>query len=57
LKTRIYWTNAIKTLREQKWQPRLLHPAKLSITLEGKTNIFHEKKNQKNKKQKTKKQI
>jgi hypothetical protein len=36
-------TDVIQTLREQKCQPRLLYPAKLSITIDGETNIFHDK--------------
>jgi hypothetical protein len=35
LKARRYWTDAIQTLREHKCQPRLLYPAKLSITIDG----------------------
>jgi hypothetical protein len=37
------WADSIQTLREYKCQPRLLYPAKLSITLDGKTKIFHVK--------------
>jgi hypothetical protein len=29
--------------REHKCQPRLLYPAKLSITIDGETKIFHDK--------------
>jgi len=37
------WTDVIETLREHKCQPRLLYPAKVSITIEGETKIFHDK--------------
>jgi hypothetical protein len=33
----------MQTLREHKCQPRLLYPAKLSITLDGETKIFRDK--------------
>jgi len=33
----------IQTLKEHKWQPRILYPAKLSITIDGENKIFHEK--------------
>ena len=35
IKARISWTDVIQTLREHKCQPRLLYPAKLSITIDG----------------------
>jgi hypothetical protein len=37
------WTDVIQTLREHKCQPRLLYPAKLSITIYGETKVFHNK--------------
>ena len=37
------WTDVIQTLREHKFQPRLLYPAKLSITIDGETKVFHDK--------------
>jgi hypothetical protein len=37
------WADVIQTLREHKCQPRLLYPAKFSITLNGGTKIFHDK--------------
>jgi hypothetical protein len=43
MKARRSWTDVIQTLREHKCQPRLLYPAKLSITVDGKTTIFHDK--------------
>jgi zona occludens toxin (predicted ATPase) len=33
----------IQTLREQKCQPRLLYPAKLTITIDGETKVFQDK--------------
>jgi hypothetical protein len=33
----------MQTPREHKCKPRLLYPAKLSITLHGETKIFHDK--------------
>jgi hypothetical protein len=33
----------IQTLREQKCQPRLLYPAKISITIDEEIKIFHDK--------------
>jgi hypothetical protein len=43
IKARRFWTDAIQTLREDKCQPRLLYPAKLSITIEGENKVFHNK--------------
>jgi hypothetical protein len=43
MKDKRSWADAIQTLREHKCQPRLLYPAKLSITMEGETEIFHGK--------------
>ena len=40
MKARRSWTDVIQTLREHKSQPRLLYPAKLSITIDGETNVF-----------------
>jgi hypothetical protein len=40
MKARISWKDIMQALREHKCQPRLLYPAKLSITIDGKTNIF-----------------
>jgi hypothetical protein len=36
------WTDVIQIPREHKCQPRLLYPAKLSITIERETKIFHD---------------
>jgi len=43
MKAKRSWADVIQTLREHKCQPRLLYPAKLSITIDGETKIFHEK--------------
>ena len=43
MKARRAWTDVIQTLREHKCQPRLLYPAKLSITIDGETKVFHDK--------------
>jgi hypothetical protein len=43
MKARIFWTDVIQTLREHKCQPRLVYPAKLSITIDGENKIFHDK--------------
>jgi hypothetical protein len=43
MKARRSWTYVIQTLREHKCQPRLLYPAKLSITKDGETKVFHYK--------------
>jgi hypothetical protein len=32
----------MQTLREHKYQPRLLYPAKLSITIDGETKVFYD---------------
>jgi hypothetical protein len=45
MKARRAWTDVIQTPREHKCQPRLLYPAKLSITIDGETKFtlsFHE---------------
>jgi hypothetical protein len=43
MKARRSWADVIQTLREHKCQPRLLHLAKLSITIDGETKEFHDK--------------
>jgi hypothetical protein len=43
MKAKRSWTDVIRTTREQKCQPRLLYPAKLSITIYGETKLFHDK--------------
>jgi hypothetical protein len=43
MKARRSWTDVIQTLREHIFQPRLLYPAKLSITIDGETKVFHDK--------------
>jgi hypothetical protein len=43
MKARRSWTDVIQTLQEHKCQPRLLYPAKLSITTDGEAKVFHDK--------------
>jgi hypothetical protein len=43
MKARRSWIDVIQTLREHKFQPRLLYPVKLSITIDGETKAFHDK--------------
>jgi uncharacterized coiled-coil protein SlyX len=43
MKARRSWTNVIQNLREHNCQPKLLYPAKLSITIHGETKVFHDK--------------
>jgi hypothetical protein len=43
MKARRSWTDVIQTLREHKCQPRLLYPAKLSMTIDGETKVLHDK--------------
>jgi hypothetical protein len=45
LKSKIFWADLIQTQREQKCQPWLLNPGKLSITTDGETKVFHDKTN------------
>jgi superfamily I DNA/RNA helicase len=37
------WANVIQTLKEYKCQPRLLYPAKFSITIDGENKVFQYK--------------
>ena len=43
MKAKRSWIDVTQTLREHKCQPRLLYPAKLSITIDGETKICHDK--------------
>jgi hypothetical protein len=43
MKARRSWADVVQTLREYKYKTRLLHPAKLSITIDGETNVFCDK--------------
>ena len=43
MKARRSWTNVIQTLREHKFQPTLIYPAKLSITIDEETKVFQDK--------------
>ena len=45
MKVRRSWTDVMQTLREHKCHPRLLDPAKLSITIDGETKVFMTKTN------------
>jgi hypothetical protein len=43
MKARESWTDVIQTLGVHKCHPRLQCPAKLSITIEAKAEVFHDK--------------
>ena len=43
MKARSSWTDIMQSLRDHKCWPKLLYPAKLSITLDGETKIFQDK--------------
>jgi hypothetical protein len=43
MKARRSWADVIQTPREHKCHPRLLYPAKFSITIHGETKVFHDK--------------
>ena len=43
IKARRSWTDVLQTLRDHRCKPRLLYPAKLSITIDGENKIFHDK--------------
>jgi hypothetical protein len=43
MKARRSWGDVIQTQREQVCQPRLLYPAKLSITIDGEMKVFYDK--------------
>ena len=44
LKARRAWADVLQALRDHRCQPRLLGPAKLSITIDEETKIFHTNK-------------
>jgi hypothetical protein len=44
MKTRRFRADVIQTLKEYNCQPRKLYAAKLSIAIDGKNKIFHDKK-------------
>jgi hypothetical protein len=48
LKARMSWTDVFQSLRDHRCLPRILQPAKLSVTIDGETKIFHDKPNLKN---------
>jgi uncharacterized coiled-coil protein SlyX len=43
MRARRAWTDVIHTLIQHKFQPRLVYPAKLSITIDGETKVFQDK--------------
>ena len=43
MNTRKSWADVTQTLREHKCHSRLLYPAKLSISIDGETKVFHDK--------------
>jgi hypothetical protein len=43
MKARRSRADVMQTLRQHKCQPRLLYQAKLSITIDGETKVFHDK--------------
>jgi hypothetical protein len=43
MKDRRSWRDVIKNLRQHKCQPRQQYQAKLSITIDGETNVFSDK--------------
>ena len=45
MKARRSWADIVQTLREHKCQPRLLYPAKFSITIDGETKYSMTKTN------------
>jgi hypothetical protein len=45
MKARRLWGDVIQTLREHKCKPRLLYPAKLSTTIDGKNKVSNNKNN------------
>jgi hypothetical protein len=45
MKARRSWKDVIQTPREHKCQPRLLYSAKLSISVDRESKVFHVKKN------------
>jgi hypothetical protein len=43
MKSRRSKKHVIQTLKKHKYQPKLLYPAKLLITIGGETNVFQDK--------------
>jgi hypothetical protein len=43
LKARRAWIDTLQILKTPRCQPKLLYPAKLSITVSGENKIFHDK--------------
>jgi hypothetical protein len=44
LSARRIWPDVMQTLREHICQPTLIYSTELSITIDGETKIFHDKK-------------
>jgi hypothetical protein len=42
-KARWAWTDVLQNLRDYKYQPRLLYPAKLSVIIDEENETFHDK--------------
>ena len=43
MKAKRCWADIMQMLKEHKCQSRLLYPAKLSITIDAETKVFHDK--------------
>jgi hypothetical protein len=43
LKTRRAWNEVFQALNEKNFNPRILYPAKLSVIIDRKIRIFHDK--------------
>jgi hypothetical protein len=43
LKAKIAWSEVIRALNENNFNPRILHPAKLSSKIDGAIKVFHDK--------------
>ena len=43
MKARRFWEDVLQILKDHRCKPRLLYPAKLSITINGESKIFHAK--------------
>ena len=48
MKSRKVWSRVLQVLHENKFQPRLLYPAKLSFKYDGEMKYFHDKVQLKN---------
>ena len=43
MKSRRFWIDVLKTLRDYGWKLSLIYPAKLSFTIDGENKIFNDK--------------